>query len=232
MPLSPAPPLPRRRSRTGLTTDRRAAARPREGVGQSAKELAIATVRETGMGNVADKTRKNRFASLRIYASLAGKTAQGSLSFDADRQVTELASPSASCSRSHPSPIRWPPDVQDLDRRQIAQCADPELPSSGARGRTTDSWHRARHVAGARRAGRSRAVGPAAEPQNEPAVHGPSKGRDRPRDRQQGLVEAAYSSGTPAIGVGPGNAPAWICADADLDGAARRSSRARHSTTA
>jgi acyl-CoA reductase-like NAD-dependent aldehyde dehydrogenase len=37
----------------------------------------------------------------------------------------------------------------------------------------------------------------------------------------QSLVQAAYSSGTPAIGVGPGNAPAWICADADLDAAAR-----------
>ena len=37
----------------------------------------------------------------------------------------------------------------------------------------------------------------------------------------QSLVDAAYSSGTPAIGVGPGNAPAWICADADLDHAAR-----------
>jgi acetaldehyde dehydrogenase / alcohol dehydrogenase len=36
-----------------------------------------------------------------------------------------------------------------------------------------------------------------------------------------GLVKAAYSSGTPAIGVGSGNAPAWICADADIDGAAR-----------
>jgi len=52
----------------------------------SAKELAIATVRETGMGDAADKTRKNRFASLRIYASLAGKIAQGPLSFGADRQ--------------------------------------------------------------------------------------------------------------------------------------------------
>src|SRR4029078_4775314 len=31
-----------------------------------------------------------------------------------------------------------------------------------------------------------------------------------------GLVKAAYSSGTPAIGVGPGNAPAWACAHADL----------------
>ena len=35
------------------------------------------------------------------------------------------------------------------------------------------------------------------------------------------MVKAAYSSGTPAIGVGPGNAPAWVCADADVEEAAR-----------
>lgn len=34
------------------------------------------------------------------------------------------------------------------------------------------------------------------------------------------MVKAAYSSGTPAIGVGSGNAPALLCADADLDAAA------------
>jgi acetaldehyde dehydrogenase/alcohol dehydrogenase len=34
------------------------------------------------------------------------------------------------------------------------------------------------------------------------------------------MVHAAYSSGTPAIGVGPGNAPVWLCPDADLDAAA------------
>jgi acyl-CoA reductase-like NAD-dependent aldehyde dehydrogenase len=36
-----------------------------------------------------------------------------------------------------------------------------------------------------------------------------------------GMVKAAYSSGTPALGVGPGNAPALVTADADLDHAAR-----------
>ena len=36
-----------------------------------------------------------------------------------------------------------------------------------------------------------------------------------------GMVKAAYSSGTPAIGVGPGNAPAFVTVDADLDAAAR-----------
>ena len=36
------------------------------------------------------------------------------------------------------------------------------------------------------------------------------------------MVRAAYSSGNPAIGVGPGNAPALVDASADLDAAARR----------
>jgi acetaldehyde dehydrogenase/alcohol dehydrogenase len=35
------------------------------------------------------------------------------------------------------------------------------------------------------------------------------------------MVKAAYSSGTPAIGVGPGNAPVWVCSDADPKAAAR-----------
>ena len=41
------------------------------------------------------------------------------------------------------------------------------------------------------------------------------------RDRGASMVRAAYGSGTPTIGVGPGNAPALICADADLDYAAQ-----------
>ena len=36
------------------------------------------------------------------------------------------------------------------------------------------------------------------------------------------MVRAAYSSGTPAIGVGPGNVPVFVADDADLPEAARR----------
>ena len=36
------------------------------------------------------------------------------------------------------------------------------------------------------------------------------------------MVRAAYSSGNPAIGVGPGNAPAFVDGSADLNAAARR----------
>lgn len=36
------------------------------------------------------------------------------------------------------------------------------------------------------------------------------------------MVKSAYSSGTPAIGVGKGNAPVWVCADANVKAAASK----------
>jgi len=58
-----------------------------------AEELAIAAVQETGMGNVRDKTTKNRFASLDIYRSLEGRVGQGCLAIDKRHKVMTLASP-------------------------------------------------------------------------------------------------------------------------------------------
>jgi acetaldehyde dehydrogenase/alcohol dehydrogenase len=57
-----------------------------------AEELAAATVAETGIGNVADKTFKNRFASLQVNRTLQGKPGVGPRPTD-DRGVTEIASP-------------------------------------------------------------------------------------------------------------------------------------------
>lgn len=36
------------------------------------------------------------------------------------------------------------------------------------------------------------------------------------------MVKSAYSSGTPAIGVGKGNAPVWICDDCDIESAVNK----------
>src|SRR5215813_2180369 len=58
-----------------------------------AEALAHATVKETRIGNVADKAIKNRNASLCVYESLAGKPGRGIVAVDADRRVTEIASP-------------------------------------------------------------------------------------------------------------------------------------------
>ena len=62
-------------------------------IGDHAEELAIAAVEETGLGNVVDKTHKNRTASDGIYQSLVGKTATGPLRVDLEQHVVEVASP-------------------------------------------------------------------------------------------------------------------------------------------
>ena len=48
-----------------------------EAVAGRAGELAAATVAETGIGNAADKTFKNRFASLEVNRTLQGRPGIG-----------------------------------------------------------------------------------------------------------------------------------------------------------
>jgi acetaldehyde dehydrogenase/alcohol dehydrogenase len=62
-------------------------------VADHAYGLAVATVEETGMGNVHDKTFKNTVASVSVYERLAGQIGHGEISFDRERRVAEIASP-------------------------------------------------------------------------------------------------------------------------------------------
>src|SRR5262249_22279530 len=62
-------------------------------VADQAEPLARATVKETKIGDVADKTRKNMFASLAVYHSLKGEIGLGMIKSDRERRVTEIASP-------------------------------------------------------------------------------------------------------------------------------------------
>jgi acyl-CoA reductase-like NAD-dependent aldehyde dehydrogenase len=187
-----------------------------------AEELAVATVRETGLGNVADKTLKNRFASLTIYRSLAGRVAQGQLAVDVERQVTELGSPVgvvfAITPLTNPVETAIFKALIALKGRNALVVSFPQqaLGVGSAFGTTI------RRVLAAHRA-----------PLDLVQVVQLRPGRKTTRRFMShpnvalvlatggtSLVKAAYRSGTPAIGVGPGNAPVWICADADLDRAA------------
>jgi acyl-CoA reductase-like NAD-dependent aldehyde dehydrogenase len=192
-------------------------------VADHAEELAVATVAETGMGNVPDKTLKNRLASLGIWAELAGHSGHGEIGFDSQRQVAEVASPVGIVvgliPATHPvatfifktlialkgrnalilSPSRRAQHVSNQVGTLIQQVlhqhgAPSELiqwVGSGGSRQTTTALMRHPHV------GLVLATGGRA------------------------MVKAAYRSGTPAIGVGPGNAPVLISADADLRHAAR-----------
>ena len=189
---------------------------------ERAAELAVAAVSETGLGNVPDKTLKIRFASLGVYNSLAGQIAQGPLAVDAERRVTEFASPVGVVFAV--APVTNP----------VATAIFKMLIALKGRNALILSFHH--RALGVGRLACS-IVRDVLKAHGAPVdlvqwVPRPSRKTTRRFMRHAGvslvlatggrsLVEAAYSSGTPAIGVGPGNAPAWICADADLDAAAR-----------
>jgi acetaldehyde dehydrogenase/alcohol dehydrogenase len=187
-----------------------------------AADLAVATVEETGLGNVADKTDKNRLASQAVYASLLGKPGAGLLRVDSERGIAEIASPMGVVfglvPRTHP----------------VATFVFKTLIALKGRNALILSCHRAAEGVGQRTGQLIASV---------LARHGAPadlvqwvKGRSSRETTHQfmrhsdvafilatggaGMVRAAYSSGTPAIGVGPGNAPVWVCADADAEAVA------------
>lgn len=188
-----------------------------------APELAAAAVLETGMGNVADKVAKIRFASADVQASLAGRPGAGVLRYDRRRRVLEVAAPvgvvlglmpvtnpvatlvftalialkgrnALIASPHHRAPL-VSARVSDLVRTELTRHgAPPDLVQC-----LDHTWGRDQVMALMRAPGVSLVL----------ATGG------------AGVVRAAYSSGTPAIGVGPGNTPAWVAHDAAVDSAAR-----------
>jgi len=189
---------------------------------EQAEDLAAATVDETGLGNVADKTLKNRFASLTIYESLAGRVAQGQLAVDVERQVTELASPVGVVFAI--TPVTNPVETAIFKTLIAIKSRNALILSfpQQALGVSARFCATVRGVLAAHRA----PVDLVQVVQLRPGRKTTRRFMSHPKvalvlaTGGTSLVKAAYRSGTPAIGVGPGNAPAWICADADLDHAA------------
>jgi acyl-CoA reductase-like NAD-dependent aldehyde dehydrogenase len=190
-------------------------------IADHADELAAETVAETRIGCVPDKAVKNRLASLRVAQSLVGKPGVGVIG---EREsLTEIADPvgvvlglipvtnpastlvfkalicvkarNALIASCHPDAVRVGAMTIDLLRRVLVRHgASADLVQSVVRRPTRRTTAALMHHPGV---SMILATGGTA------------------------MVKAAYSSGTPAIGVGPGNAPAWVCADADVEEAAR-----------
>jgi acyl-CoA reductase-like NAD-dependent aldehyde dehydrogenase len=189
-------------------------------VAGQAGELAAATVAETGIGNVADKTFKNRFASLEVNRALQGRPGVGPRPPD-DRGVTEIASPVGVVLGLIPM------------TNPVATLVFKTLICVKARNALIVSHHPAAAGVGAHTVALIGAV---------LAEHGAPEGLLQSVERASrtrtamfmrhprvslilatggtAMVRAAYSSGTPAIGVGSGNVPALVCADADPGAAA------------
>jgi len=192
-------------------------------VSARAEELADLEIAETTIGNRDDKVIKNQLGSLGVYSSLAGQPGYGVLSSDDERKVTEIASPVGVVfgiiPLTNPVPTIVNKTLISLKsrnalifsvHRRAQDCGNVTgelvqgvLERHGApvdlvqwvRGRTS----RRRTAKFMRHEGIGLIL----------ATGGP------------GMVKAAYSSGKPAIGVGAGNAPAWVAADADADAVAQ-----------
>jgi acyl-CoA reductase-like NAD-dependent aldehyde dehydrogenase len=187
-----------------------------------ARDLAEDTVRVTRIGNVPDKVCKNLIASMGVYRSLVGQLASGLLSTDEARRVSEIASPAGIVVGLIPATN---PAATAIFKALIA-----------VKGRNALILSFPRSI---------REVGPSLGTIIQDALrncgapadlvqwikHGHSRKKTEILMRHPkvslvlatggtSMVKAAYGSGTPTIGVGPGNAPALICADADLEYAA------------
>lgn len=186
-----------------------------------AEDLAMATVAETGLGNVEDKTIKNRFASLTVFESIAGKITQGQIAVDARRQVSELASPVgvifAIVPQTGPVETAIFKMLIALKTRNALILSVPRQAFNAGRMAAAIA-HRVLIA--------HRAPADVVQIVERPGRVTARRFMSHPRvslvlaTGGTGLVKAAYRSGTPAIGVGPGNAPAWVCADAHLERAA------------
>src|ERR1700676_4365230 len=184
---------------------------------ENAEPLARTAVEETGFGNVPDKITKNSLAAVNVPRAIRGMRTVGILREDREKSIVEVASaigvvaaviPSTNPTSTaiyktlislkaqnaivlspHPSAIKCICQTATVLARAALAAGAPDGLINCMQQTTLD---------GTRELMRQRAVGVIL------ATGG------------TGLVRAAYSSGKPAYGVGPGNVPAFIERPADV----------------
>jgi acetaldehyde dehydrogenase (acetylating) len=188
----------------------------------NAARLAEMAVRETGFGNVADKTAKNLFGAREVLRAMRPLKTIGIIREDLENRVWEVATPVGVIAGVVPSTN---PTSTTICKALIALKGrnaivfSPHPSAAESIGATTRVISGAAEAAGAPPGIVSAMSMPTLEGTNELmrdpkvalilATGGP------------GLVRAAYSSGKPAFGVGPGNVPAYIEKTADVVKAVR-----------
>ena len=193
-----------------------------EVVSSNADSLAAAAVAETEMGNVPDKVRKIRFASREVLGSVVGRIAQGPIGSD-ERGVTAVASPVGVVLGLLPVTNPVATMIYKVLICLKGRNAVVLSPHRRARGVSEVTLALINSVLAAH----------GAPPSLVQLVPEPASRRRTTRLMEHdgialilatggaSVVKAAYRSGTPAIGVGPGNAPAYVASDANLPAAAR-----------
>ncbi|MEN8255954.1 MAG: aldehyde dehydrogenase family protein [Verrucomicrobiota bacterium] len=188
---------------------------------ENIKACAEAAVEETGMGNVPDKLTKHKVKVLgSLLESLKGKTV-GMIEEDAERGLRKYAKPVGVVGAL--TPVTNPTATPASNALAILKGGNAVI--FGVHPKAKRS---AKVVCDFMRAG-LRAVG--APEDLVQHIEEPTLALSQELMRQvdlvlatggPGVVKAAYSSGTPAYGVGAGNAIAIIAEDADVQDAVKK----------
>jgi len=188
-----------------------------ERAAQHAAELAQLAVDETGFGNVTDKIEKNRFASLTLWDHIRDLKTIGILKKNDENRVWDVGVPVGVVAGIIPSTN---PTSTVIYKTMIALKSGNAIVFSPHPNAVCCSIRAAKLMAAAaEEAGCPKgAIGcvtmPTMDAVNELMKH--------PQVRLilatggSAMVRAAYSSGTPAIGVGAGNGPAYLHPSCDL----------------
>ena len=178
---------------------------------KEAASLAQMAVEETGFGNTADKTTKNRFASETVAAAIRDMKTVGLLREDREHKLWEIGVPVGVIAAIVPSTN---PTSTVCYKALIALKSGNAIIFSPHPKALRATRAAAKIVAdAAREAG---APSGAVSCLTIPSLQGCQELMAAPQTRLilatggPAMVKAAYSSGKPAIGVGAGNGPAYI----------------------
>ncbi len=190
---------------------------------EKAHELAVLAVEETGLGVVEHKTIKNQVGSRDVYQSIADVKTVGIVREIPEEKVVEIASPFGVIAGIVPVTN---PTSTAIFKSLIALKARNAIVFSPhpSAARCTVEAARICHDAAVKAGAPTGIIGWIEEPTME-ATEGLMKHEDVNlilSTGGSGLVRAAYSSGKPAYGVGPGNVPVYIEKTASVAQAVQR----------
>lgn len=191
-----------------------------------ARRLATIAVRDTGLGDIDDKFVKNRRKTLGTLRDLTGARSVGVIGDDSETGITEYAKPvgvvAAVCPSTNPAATPANKAMMALKGRNAIVLSPSPKGESTCR-MLVEYLHAELDKVGAPRDLVQYVASPTKERTNElmrladlVVVTG-----------SQRNVRQAYRSGTPAIGVGAGNAPVIVDADADVTDAAEKIARSK-----
>ena len=203
------------RSLTQADVDRIVAAMSRAAIPQAARLAELAN-RETGFGNVPDKTAKNLFASDRVATHIANIKTVGVIRDDAGTGITQIGEPMGVVAAIIPSTNPTSTAIFKALIGVKARCAVILSPHPSARLCVIESFRVLE--AAARASGLPEGALQCLESVSLAATESLMKSRHTAvilATGGIGLVRAAYSSGKPAYGVGPGNVPVYVHASAE-----------------